>query len=133
MQQVGFIYELIQGCTVNKQRNWPFIITVTMGPTRTAELSALSAGRCLPPRKFLCTRFCFRLSGTQGGQKGQVTRIFPRTLQEIEPGTSRLGAQCLIRLHRSPVVHCEYVLRVIRQLMCSNIISIRSVSREIHS
>jgi hypothetical protein len=99
MQQVGFIYKIIQGCTVNKHRNWPSIITVTMGPIRTAELSALGAGRYSPARKFLGTRFCFRLSGPQGGQKDQVTRIFPRTPQEIEPGTSRLGAEWLIRLH----------------------------------
>jgi len=89
--------------------SWASIITVTLAPTRTADLSALYASRCLPPKKFLDTHFCFRPSEFQGGQKDQIIRLFPRTLSEIEPGTSLLGVQCLIKLHPSPVVSCVYV------------------------
>jgi hypothetical protein len=35
------------------------------GISRTAELSALRAGRTLPPRKFLGAPSCWRLRGTQ--------------------------------------------------------------------
>jgi len=56
-----------------KHKNWPSIITVTMGSNKTAELSALGAGSCLPPRKFLGTPFCFRLSGPQGDGGTEVS------------------------------------------------------------
>jgi hypothetical protein len=45
---------------------WAYILTLPFGTTRTAELSALHTGRASPPRKFLGTRFCYRLSGPQG-------------------------------------------------------------------
>ena len=41
---------------------WDYIINLAFCTTRTA----LSAGRNLPPRKFLGTHFCYKLSGTQG-------------------------------------------------------------------
>jgi hypothetical protein len=36
---------------------WAAILTLTFGTTRAAELSAIRAGRTLPPRKFLGTHF----------------------------------------------------------------------------
>ena len=45
---------------------WIFMLTLTFGTTRTAELSALGASCSLPHMKLLCTYFCQRLSGSQG-------------------------------------------------------------------
>ena len=41
-------------------------LLLTFSTARTAELSALSTGGTLPPRKFLGTHFCYSLRGPQG-------------------------------------------------------------------
>jgi hypothetical protein len=52
--------------------------------------------RTLPPRKFLSTHFCYRLSGIQGywmrTEGFGHLRTFPRTTLGIEPGTFLFGA-----------------------------------------
>ena len=42
------------------------IVVLPFGTTRTAELSALRSYRTLPPREFVGTHLCQRLSGPQG-------------------------------------------------------------------
>ena len=67
------------------------VLTLTFVATRTAELSALGTGHCVPPGKFLV-----HISVTawveprisECGQKEQVPWKYPRSLPGIEPGTS---------------------------------------------
>ena len=78
--------------------------TLTFGKTRTAELSILRAGRTLPPRKFLGTHLRQGLSGLQRywlRTEGIGHFKISKDSTGIEPGTSRLVAQCLNQLRCS--------------------------------
>jgi hypothetical protein len=45
---------------------WASNLSLTFGTTRTVELSALGAGRTLPPRKLFGAHLCYRLSRPRG-------------------------------------------------------------------
>ena len=44
---------------------WAFITTLTFDTTKTTNVSSVIPGPNVPPRKFLGTHFCYRLSGLQ--------------------------------------------------------------------
>ena len=45
---------------------WASILTLTFGTTRTAEFSAIRAGRTFPSRRFFGVHFCQRVCVPQG-------------------------------------------------------------------
>lgn len=68
-----------------RTESWVSILTLALGTTRRGELSALRAGRSLPPWKFLGTHFCYRLSELQGFWM-QTWRVSPFKISKDSTG-----------------------------------------------
>jgi hypothetical protein len=79
-------------------------ISRQLGSQMAVRLSALRAGRPLPPKKIPGTHFCQRLSRPQGHSAAERIRSTEKiTLSGPEPPTFRLVALCLNQLrYRMP-------------------------------
>ena len=86
---------------------WASVHTLKYGTTRTADLSALRSGRALLRRKF----FILILLEAEWAQdllnadrRDSSLENCSGTLSEIEPGNSRLVAQCFNQMRHALVV-----------------------------
>jgi hypothetical protein len=91
------------------------------------RLSALRAGRRLPPKKIPGTYFCYRLSLSQGHSGAERLKLKKSTSSRLDPSTFRLVTWCLNQLrYRVPPMKLKQNLKNYLPYILTSVFSLSS-------